>query len=600
MRTQYLHLRLAAAALLIAGLAACSGGENEITPDAGIDPTADAGPDLTEEMYDPSHVIDVQVDMATADWDELRLQGRSIFDVLGASCLVEPPPRPFTYFPAVVRIDGEEITNVAVRKKGFFGSLSETKPSLKIKFSEYDETQTFSGLKRLTLNNNKSDASHVKQCIGYGLFSEAGVPAPRCSFAKVTVNGEYLGVFTNVEGIKKPFVARHFPDDEGNLYEGALSDFRDGWVNTFQRKTNKADLLLGEVDDRSDIEELVPALQVSDSALLSTIEPLIDVDAFIDFWVMETIMMHADGYGRNTNNYYLYDDPTTGKFHFLPWGIDSILFNNVKLPWEIEQTPESVFAEGVLARRLYQLPETQSQYFAKMEEHLSGAWNESAILAEVSRMEDLLTPHLVEGEQDAFLDALTQVRNFVGARRQQLRDELDAVTTVEWTSELRDPWCLVELGDLDATFSGQWSDDFAATNPFADGSASLSSAVPAIASDNLAGATTFGVDPDSGKNTLRLVAWLSQAADPDTQESVALVVIISLADEDIVPQSLVLGGPDAEVSVLRLVIPPAGAPLEIALVGIAGDGVLQLDAAGASEGDAVSGNLSVFLYDPPF
>jgi hypothetical protein len=312
-------------------------------------------------------------------------------------------------------------------------------------------------------------------------------------------------------------------------------------------------------------------------------------------------MMHADGYGRNTNNFYLYDDPTSGKFHFLPWGIDSILFNNTTLPWEQAQPPESIFAEGVLARRLYQLPETQSQYLAKMEEHLAGVWNEAEILAEVSRMEDLLTPHLVEGEQDAFLGALVQVRNFVGARRQQLRDELDAATTVEWTSELRDPWCLVELGDLDATFSGQWSDNFAATNPFTDGSASLTSAVPAIASTDLAGATTFGVDPDSGKNTLRLVAWLEQAADPQTQESVALLVIVNLADEDIVPQSLVLGGPDAaEVNVLRLVFPPAGAPLEIELVGIAGDGVLQLDAAGVSEGDPVSGSLSVYLYDPPF
>ncbi len=585
---------------MIIGLAACSGGETEATPDAGVGPTPDAGPDLTEEMYDTTRVIEVDVDMDVADWDELRFQGRSIFDVLGASCLEDPPTRPFTYFPAVVRIDGEEITNVAVRKKGFFGSLSETKPSLKIKFSEYDEFQTFGGLKRLTLNNNKSDASHVKQCIGYALFNAAGVPAPRCSFAKVTVNGDYLGIFTNVEGIRKPFVARHFPDNEGNLYEGALSDFRDGWVNTFQRKTNKADPLLGEVDDRSDIELLVAALQVPDAALLDTIEPLFDIDAFIDFWVMETIMMHADGYGRNTNNFYLYKDPTTGKFNFIPWGIDSILFNNLTLPWETETPPDSIFAEGVLARRLYQLPETQARYLARMEEHLDNTWNEDDLLAEVSRMEDLLTPHLMDGEQDGFLSALTQVRNFVSARRDQLRAELDAATPVAWTSELRDPWCLVELGDLDATFSGQWSDDFAGTNPFTDGVASMTSAVPAIAVSDLAGATTLGVDPESGKNTLRLVAWMDQAVDPQTDPSVALLIIINLADEDLVPQSLVLGGPDAEVSVLLLTFPPAGAPPEIELVGIAGDGLLQLDAIGPNEGDPVSGSLNVYLYDPPF
>ena len=158
-----LTFELAAAGVLLVCLVACSGGDSDpVSPDAGPAAVADAGPDLTEAIYDPNRVIDVEIDLAAADWDDLRKQGRSIFDVLGASCLVEPPPRPFTYFSATVRIDGEEVSNVGVRKKGFFGSLSETKPSLKLKFSEYDETQTFCGLKRLTLNNNKSDASHVK------------------------------------------------------------------------------------------------------------------------------------------------------------------------------------------------------------------------------------------------------------------------------------------------------------------------------------------------------------------------------------------------------------------------------------------------------
>ena len=58
-----------------------------------------------------------------------------------------------------------------------------------------------SGLRRMTLNNARQDPSYINQCLGYQLFAAAGVPAPRCSFATVTVNGEQLGIYAH-EGQK--------------------------------------------------------------------------------------------------------------------------------------------------------------------------------------------------------------------------------------------------------------------------------------------------------------------------------------------------------------------------------------------------------------
>ncbi|MBL4634401.1 MAG: CotH kinase family protein, partial [Kofleriaceae bacterium] len=578
-------------------LGCSSDGGGADSPDAGamVDASpADAGPDLTEAMFDPNHVLDIEVNMDPGDWDELRVQARTIFEVLGASCLEAPPPRPFTYFPASVLIDGEQVTNVGIRKKGFFGSLSDTKPSLKIKFSEYDPLQRFSGLKRMTLNNNKSDTSHIKQCIGYNLFAEAGIPSPRCSFAKVTMNGDYLGVFTHVESIKKPFIARHFADDNGNLYEGALSDFRVGWVETFQRKTNKTDL------DRSDIRALVPALELPDDSLIAALEELVDLDSFVDFWVMETIMMHADGYGRNTNNFYIYANPLDGKFHFIPWGIDSILFPNTTLPWEPVRPPETLFVEGVLARRLYDHPDTRAQFLLRLEELLGQVWNEDELLADIDRMEALLGEHLVSGEASQFASSVTQVRNFVGGRRAVLEAEINASAPPEWNRPLRDPWCLGMLGTTSGTFTGQWADDYAGTAPFSDGTLSLDVDIPGLVRTGLSGGTTFGVDPDNGKNALRLVSFVEQAMDPQTQSSVAYIVIIYLADEDLFPQSMVLDGSNAEMNVFRLTFPPAAAPLEFEHLGIGGEGLLSLDEVGTTDGASLRGSFSVQLYETPF
>jgi len=74
------------------------------------------------------------------------------------------------------------------------------------------------------------------------------LPASRCNFANVTVNGQNLGVYVNVEEIKEPMLARQFTNTTGNLYEGVLSDFRPQFVNTFEKKTNEDDPSRADLD----------------------------------------------------------------------------------------------------------------------------------------------------------------------------------------------------------------------------------------------------------------------------------------------------------------------------------------------------------------
>ena len=105
-----------------------------------------------------------------------------------------------------------------------------------MRFNKFVERQHFGGMRRLTLNNNIQDPSHLKQCLAYRFFTDAGVPAPRCSFARVAVNGEPLGVYTVLEVYDELMMARNFEDGSGKLYEGQVSDFRPQWIETFQAK----------------------------------------------------------------------------------------------------------------------------------------------------------------------------------------------------------------------------------------------------------------------------------------------------------------------------------------------------------------------------
>ncbi len=554
-------------------------------PDAGAEADAtvaspDAGPDLTEAIFDPDRVLDIDIEMAPADWEELRTQTRSFFDVLGSSCLEEPPPRPFTYFPATVTIDGDEVGAVGVRKKGFFGSLSETKPSLKVKFNEYVDGGSYSGLKRLTLNNAISDISYVKQCIGYWLFREAGVPASRCNYATVSVNGENLGLYVNVESLKKQFLRRHFGSDDGNMYEGALSDFRPGWIETFQKKTNKID------PDRSDIEALVPAVQVPDAELLDTLEALVNIDSFIDFWATELLVMHADGYARNTNNFYMYRDPATGQFNFIPWGIDSILFPDTELSWEDQLPPRTVWAEGALARRLYRLPETRDRYLARLQELLDTVWDEDAIHAEIDRMEELIRPYVVAEEIDQFDQGLDLVREFVTERRGELEPVLSG-SPEPWDRPLRDPWCIDPIGTVEATFSTTWG-TLQEEDPFATGTGTMNVVVDGVPFVPVSTGAKAGINPDDGKAAIQVISWL----DDDT----ALIVHVAMAPDLLEPGTLTVDWIDTAGYAVQILFPPDADP-EAVVVGIVGDGTLELSAASTTEGATISGSISTLLYE---
>ena len=110
------------------------------------------------------------------DWDTIRFQSRDFRTALGASRQFKPMESPYTYVEARVSIDGVVFPKLGLRKKGFIGSLSHTRPSLKIKLNHIDKEGEIEGLTNLTLNNNKQDTGLVSQFMGYALFNAIGSP----------------------------------------------------------------------------------------------------------------------------------------------------------------------------------------------------------------------------------------------------------------------------------------------------------------------------------------------------------------------------------------------------------------------------------------
>jgi hypothetical protein len=440
-----------------------------------------------DELFDPNRVLEVALTLDPDDGAALAAQTRNALDTLSGECTAQPFASPFTFFPASISIDNKvSREQIGLRKKGFFGSLSTTKPSLKIDLEEFfpEDTQEIAGLEKLTFNNANQDPSLLRTCLAYQLFADAGLEAPRCNFAHLTANGDDIGVYVQIESINKDFVKAHFANSEGNLYEGTLSDFRPEFLGTFEKETNKAD------PTRPELDALTNALTLDDTLLIPALDAIVDLDKFFTFWAMEVLTNHWDGYTNNTNNFYVYNDPTTTKLVFIVSGPDGAFLDSNPFPAGANP-PISVFASGLLAHRLYLNPEGQTRFLAKLNELLATVYSEASLNQEIDRLQALLAPfNAIEANN------LAQLRSFINGQRAALTAELSAGAPA-WPFPLKNVPCTTSLGQIDGTFSTQFGtlDD---ANAFATGAATCNVTegdTPLVLSLK---ASASGLDPASG------------------------------------------------------------------------------------------------------
>ena len=342
-----------------------------------------------DDIFPTDWVLDVQITLDPKDWDTIRYQSRNFFEALQESRQYAPLDHPYTYVEASVSIDGVEFPQVGIRKKGFLGSQNSTRPSLKVKLNHVDKEGQIEGLTNLTFNNNQQDVSLISQFMGYGLFNAAGSPAPRCAYAKLTVNGQSLGVYTHVERIHRPLLKRAFGNDNGVLYESTAVDFNPDWAGGFEHKLGPDEV------GRKKIQQLIDVLDSPDEGIELAIGELVDLDSFYTFWVVEGLLSFWDGYSGNRNNFFFYLNPETDKFHFIPWGADS-LFEGFGPFRQGMGDPVSVKIQGLIANRLYQLKSGRQRYEQTLRDIIERHWDTEALLVETERIEALVKPYLVQ------------------------------------------------------------------------------------------------------------------------------------------------------------------------------------------------------------
>jgi hypothetical protein len=293
-------------------------------------------PDASDEFFTKGMIPEIRIRVGEKEAQQLRANPRQYVDCT------------FTE-------NGQAaFTKVKIKLKGAAGSFRgfDDRPALTLSMKKKGER--FHGMDKFHLNNSVQDESYVSELLCSQLCQEAGCPAARASHARVWLNDRDLGFYGLKEGFDEVFLARHFANPTGNLYDG-------GFCQDIDAALEKDE---GEgPDDRSDLKALIDACREPDPAKRATlVAERLDVPAFLNFVAMELMMCHWDGYAQNRNNYRVYFRADNKQAYFFPHGMDQMFGDP---GFSVYHVPGPIVTSAVLNN-----PDWRAMYRARVRELL--------------------------------------------------------------------------------------------------------------------------------------------------------------------------------------------------------------------------------------
>jgi spore coat protein CotH len=223
------------------------------------------------------------------------------------------------------------LMNVGVHQKGSYTRRYE-KVSLKIKLDAFVPGQSFLGLTRLTLNAMMQDPSMVHEVTAYQLYRAVGVPAPRTGYAKVRLDGRYMGLYLNLETVDSKMLSRWFNSTK-HVYSGPqFCDLVPG---------NSCEVASVGDTDRADLITASQLSQLNGKAWWNKFSKLANVTEVLRLMATDVFLSNWDGYtDYSQNNHFIHFDKK-GRFSILPWGTDQTFpsRSNYQLSWDGSTSP---------------------------------------------------------------------------------------------------------------------------------------------------------------------------------------------------------------------------------------------------------------------
>lgn len=232
------------------------------------------------------------------------------------------------YIVGQVFINGILFDSVGVRLKGNSSySHPNNKKSFRISFDEYIDDLRWDGLKGVHLNNCWGDPTFMREKMHLDFCRDAGVPAPRANYARVTLNGQAWGLYSLVEHVDKRFLSSRFNENDGDLFKAVdgfgggnpqLSDFR--WYgaqpalyfNRYELKTEES------ITGWDNLVSLIDTLN-NNSNIQASLPNKIDLRTLYRAIAVDNMFSNLDSYAGGGRNFYFYFPLASQQMKWIVW-----------------------------------------------------------------------------------------------------------------------------------------------------------------------------------------------------------------------------------------------------------------------------------------
>lgn len=267
---------------------------------------------LINNFYDINSVREIRIYFTETDWDHIL---DSLFLNYGENARLE----------GVVSIDNTMFNHVGIRYKGFSSwEEDQVKCPFNIELDYRHPNQNYQGFTKIKLSNVIRDPSFVREALSYEIARKY-MPASRANFARVFVNDVYLGLYTNVEAVDKPFVKKNYNSDNHTFVKGSPATlvfpygensnlaFAHGFDSSGYIPYYKMESEYGW----SNLYHLIDVLN-NDTILLPSV---LNIDRTLWMHAFNYTLLNLDSYIGYSQNYYLYEDDH-GAFNPVVWDLN--------------------------------------------------------------------------------------------------------------------------------------------------------------------------------------------------------------------------------------------------------------------------------------
>lgn len=326
----------------------------------------------------------------------------------------------------------------------------------------FDKQDRFQGLKRMELLAAYKDGGYLTEKLWYDTAASLGLEVPRARYVNLYLNGEYQGVYTELESINKDFLESHDLDDDGDIYRCAMHDCelrpppKQSYMEDWEKKTNEK-----EPWDR--LWTLLDGLnRTPPDRFEAFARKNLELDDYITWMVLDSFIVNHTH--QDARSYLIYSRET-GRWTFVPWDLNNALslYNRKTLHTNqgvkrdyphpgfsgydpkvydlyVHRRDDLGYADmlptwSTLTTRILDDPKLRAQYVRRMRELLETRLTEEKLGARIDKMHALLAPFILPGQDGQVADPYVSpahaaesakyLRRFVRERRAWLLAHLD-------------------------------------------------------------------------------------------------------------------------------------------------------------------------------